>query len=299
MYPFLNLDYRGVDLNLECNQHDLGCTKRFVTDRDLTGMIVKYVIALGDGHNVTDFCAVVDAHTIEMVIPSQVTASAGTYSGQLIVLSQNQVAADFESWKAQVLAGTTPVLIDETTPVTDTSTEAAQTVNLSFVFKIIVYRSVYQNGDYFEGDLTKLITKIQADNERITKEYDRLRSAIETNTGDITQLKGKASTHDSRLDSAFTNLGQIAAKANENAGHIATLQSTATAMDTRVTGLSQGVAANRTHCDSEFDRLEKIIKGSEAGDLSAWKEQVLAGSTIVMIDDTAQAAASEGGEESG
>ena len=51
--------------------------------------------------------------------------------------------------------------------------------------------------------------------------------------------------------------------------------------------------------DSEFDRLEKIIKGSEAGDLSAWKEQVLAGSTIVMIDDTAQAAASEGGEESG
>lgn len=299
MYPFINLDYRGVDLIFECNQHDIGCRKHFVTDRDLTGMIVRYIVALGDGHNVTDFCTLIDAHTIEMVIPPQVTATAGTYNAQLIVLSQEQVASDFETWKAQVLAGTTPVVIDPDSAVSASTTEqSAQTVNLSFVFKIKVYESVYQNGEYFEGDLTTLINKIQQDNDRITKAYESLKIKVDINTNDITTLKEKVATQDTRIDNAFTNLGEIVTEVTENSMKIASLETGATAMDTRVTGLSQGVANNRTHCDEEVARLEGLISGSEAGEMALWKEQVLEGNTAVVINPI-EIAASEGGEENG
>ncbi len=70
-------------------------------------------------------------------------------------------------------------------------------------------------------------------------------------------------------------------------------------MDTRVTGLSQGMANNRTHCDAEVDRLEGLIGAREAGERALWKEQVLAGTTKVVIEPEEETAADEGGEENG
>ncbi|WP_305138431.1 hypothetical protein [Dubosiella newyorkensis] len=300
MYPFLNLDYRGIDLVMECNQHDIGCAKRFVTNRDLKGKIVKYVIALGDGHCVTDYCTLIDPHTIEMIVPPQVTASSGTYDGQIIVLSQDQVDSSFETWKSKVLAGMTQVVVEPLEANESVATsESSQLSDLSFVFKIRVFSSVYKNGDYFEGDLTKLITKIQQDNDRISKAYETLKRTIDTNTKDITDLKGKSTTHDSRLDNAFTNLGEIGAKATENASKISALEAEASTLNTRVTGLSQGVANNTTLFMQEIERVEGLISDGEAGALSVWKSQVLAGQTPVLIDDSPVSEANDGGDESG
>lgn len=293
MYPRIYLDHRSNLIRIECNQHDIGAIRHLVFDEDLTGKAVKYVISMSDGHNVTDWCTIEDDHhTVTMVIPPQITEIAGTYEGQFIVLSQSEINNDFETWKAQVLAGATPVLIEsDDTPINLPTTQKAQSATLSFIFQILVYESVYKNGDYFEGNLSKLITKIQSDNARITQENASMKTRLEA-------LEEKAEA----------------------------LEDEDEAMDTRVTNLSTAVGANRLHCDQEVARLEGLIADTDVGAFTqrltnveqkanatdGWKEQVLAGTTPVMIetedaaaDDTAesdaevQAAAEEEGEADG
>lgn len=311
MYPRIYLDHKSTLVKVECNQHDVGVIRHFVFDEDLTGKAVKYVIALDDGHNVTDWCSIEDDHhTVTMVIPPQVTEQSGAYDAQFIILSQNSIDNNFESWKAQVLAGSTPVMVETSdTPINEPTPQKAQSATLSFAFKILVFESVYANGDYFEGNLTELIAKIQADNARIVQENTSLKSRV-------TALEGKATTHDNRLDSAFANLGEIGTTVTQQgqtiANHttsIATLTNADTAFNTQITNLSTVVGNNKLHCDQEVARLEEAIQGSDAGDLSIWKQQVLAGATPVMIeteeaasdmnesDMEVQVAAEEGEEE--
>lgn len=277
MYPRIYLDHRSNLIRIECNQHDIGAIRHLVFDEDLTGKAVKYVISMGDGHNVTDWCTIEDDHhTVTMVIPPQITEIAGTYEGQFIVLSQSEINNDFETWKAQVLAGATPVMIEsDDTPINLPTAQKAQSATLSFTFRVLVYESVYANGDYFEGNLSKLITKIQADNARITQENASMKTRLEA-------LEEKAEA----------------------------LEDEDASMDTRVTNLSTAVGANRLHCDQEVARLEGLIADTDVGAFTqrltnveakanatdGWKEQVLAGTTPVMIE-TEDAAADGTTEE--
>lgn len=273
MYPRIYLDHRSQLIRIECNQHDIGAIRHFVFDEDLTGKAVKYVIGMGDGHNVTDWCTIEDDHhTVTMAIPPQITETAGTYEGQFIVLSQSEINNDFETWKAQVLAGSTPVMIEsDDTPINLPTTQKAQSATLSFTFQVLVYESVYANGDYFEGNLNALITKIKADNARITAENESMKARLTT-----LEEKTKA------------------------------LEDEDESMDTRVTNLSTAVGANRLHCDQEVARLEGLIADTDVGAFTqrltnveqkanatdGWKTQVLAGTTPVMIE-TEEAAADD------
>lgn len=303
MYPRIHLDHRSVLVTMECNQHDIGAIRHVVFEEDLTGKAVKYVISLSENHAVTDFCMIEDDHhTVTMVIPAQVTANAGSYDAQFIVLSQAEIDNSFEAWKAQVLAGTTPVMIETTeTAVEGTSAEKPLSATLSFAFKILVFESVYANGSYFEGDLNKLIIKIEADNARIVQENTSLKARLTT-------LESKAATHDNRLDSAFDNLGELGTTVTQQGQTIADHSTSITAFNTQITNLSAVVGNNKLHCDQEVARLEEAIQGSDTGELSLWKQQVLAGATPVMIETTetasdtnesdleAQTAAEEEGE---
>lgn len=265
MYPRIHLDHRSVLVTMECNQHDIGAIRHVVFSEDLTGKAVKYVIKMNETRTVTDWCVVGDDHhTVSMVIPAQITANPGSYDAQFIVLAQSDIDSDFEKWKAQVLAGTTPVMIESTEDAAadQPTSESAQSANLSFAFKILVFESVYANGNYFEGDLNSLIKKIQADNERITQENVSMKTRLTT-------VEGTAASH-----------------------------------TTQLTNLSTAVGQNRLHCDTEIERVEGMIEDTDVGALASrvtavegtanatdtWKTQVLAGTTPVMIE-TEEAAA--------
>ena len=305
MYPRIYLDHRSELIRIECNQHDIGAIRHFVFDEDLTGKAVKYVIGMGDGHNVTDWCTIEDDHhTVTMVIPPQITEIAGTYEGQFIILSQSEINNDFETWKAQVLAGTTPVMIEsDDTPINLPTTQKAQSATLSFIFQILVYESVYKNGDYFEGNLNKLITQIQADNARIAAENEAMKARLTT-------LEAKTAGHDNQIQSAFENIQSVATTAATHSQTLAdhttsieALEDEDESMDTRVTNLSTTVGTNRLHCDQEVARLEGLIADTDVGAFAqrltnveqkanatdGWKEQVLAGTTPVMIETEAVA----------
>lgn len=320
MGQIINLDVSGAPLKVECQQHDIGCIKRFVTETDLTGKVVKYVADLKeDGHTVTSWCQVLDAHTFEMVIPPQITAEPGTYSAQIIVISAQDEANDFQAWKALVLAGSTPVLIEGKGSAPSSSSQSADGANLSFVFSILVYPSVYANGSYFEGDLNGLIKKIEQDNARITKENDALKKKVadleegasnlsrsltalgQTVNGNTTEIKNLGSTVGSQGETLSslsgsvsslnetvgghgTSIGSINNSLTTLGGKVTTLESEKDTMSSDLTTLTETVTTNRQHCDSEVDRLEGLIQQSgEAGDLALWKEQVLAGATPVLI----------------
>ncbi len=315
MYPRIYLDHRSNLIRIECNQHDIGTIRHLVFDEDLTGKVVKYVIGMGDGHNVTDWCTIEDDHhTVMMVIPPQITEIAGTYEGQFIVLSQSEINNDFETWKAQVLAGATPVMIEsDDTPINLPTTQKAQSATLSFTFQILVYESVYANGDYFEGNLNALITKITAENARITAENARITAENEAMKARLTTLEAKAAGHDNQIQSAFENIQSVATTAvthsqtlADHTTSIKALEDEDEAMDTRVTNLSTAVGTNRLHCDQEVTRLEGLIADTDVGAFTqrltnleqkadatdGWKTQVLAGTTPVMIE-TEEAAADD------
>ena len=140
MYPVINTNYKGLDVVVECNQHDQGNVKRFTLENDLTGVSVRYVIKNQfTGSNVTDWCNVEDAHTVSMVIPVQITGEPGTYEAQLIFYTKEYITNSFETWKAAVLAGDTIVNVDhEDNLATVAETEAPSNAVSSFTFYINV-----------------------------------------------------------------------------------------------------------------------------------------------------------------
>lgn len=180
MYPLIYLDHNTGPINIECNQHDTGSIRYFVFDDDLSGKAVKYIVSLKDGHNVTDWCQIESDHrTVAVVIPPQVTEVAGTYQAQLIVLDQSAIDSSFELWKSQVLAGETSVVVENPTSTTSSQNDSPQTATLSFEFNILVYKSVYQNGDYFEGDFNKWIQKIEQSFINHDQRMDRLEELLQ------------------------------------------------------------------------------------------------------------------------
>lgn len=185
MYPLIKTKSKGVDVIVECTQYDQGNVKRFAVDRDLTGEAVRYVIDLKNGHKVADWCSVIDSHTIEMMLPYNCTQNIGTYDAQLLFYSQSQIADSFESWKADVLAGVTPVVVNRT------DTEASDTDNpdaaiASFLFTIKVYRSISAPGNVVENS-DQAVSAALADLDTLKAEYREIYSKMQAL--DLTQLR--------------------------------------------------------------------------------------------------------------
>lgn len=268
MYPVINTNYKGLDVIVECNQHDQGNVKHFTTENDLTGVSVRYVIKNQfTGSNVTDWCNVEDAHTVSMVIPVQITREPGTYEAQLIFYTKEYITNSFESWKAAVLNGDTVVNIDnvDTLPAAE-KTEAPSNAVSSFTFYIKVYPSVFQGSDQYEADLINTINRMQA----TLLQHD---SALESLRQQDTALSQNISKAQKAADDAAESAGTA------NTG-LANLEGTVTRQGTSITTL-------QTTSDRHTEQIT-ALQGSDVAGLSqtvssleTWKQQVLDGQTVV------------------
>ncbi|WP_289422698.1 hypothetical protein [Faecalibaculum rodentium] len=267
MYPVINTNYKGLDVVVECNQHDQGNFKSFTLENDLTGVSVRYVIKNQfTGSNVTDWCNVEDAHTVSMVIPVQITREPGTYEAQLIFYTKEYITNSFETWKAAVLAGDTIVNVDhEDNLATVAETEAPSNAVSSFAFYIKVYPSVFHESDQYEGDLLNAVNRMQA---QLLQHESVLESLRQQDTALSQNISKAQKAADDAAESAATNTG------------LANLEGTVTSQRTSITTL-------QTTSDRHTEQITALQGSNVAGlsqavsGLETWKQQVLDGQTIV------------------
>ena len=271
MYPVINTNCKGLDVIVECNQHDQGNVKSFTLENDLTGVSVRYVIKNQfTGSNVTDWCSVEDAHTVSMVIPVQITREPGTYEAQLIFYTKEYITNSFETWKAAVLAGETLVIVRQeegqaTAPTTD---EAPSNAVSTFTFYIKVFPSVFHASDQYEGDLLNTINRMQATLMSHDTELQALRQQDTALSQEISQAKQKADEAARSAETANTDLDSL---------------------QTTVTGQGQSISTLQTTMQTHEDKIT-TLEGSGVGSLSetvgvldTWKQPVLDGVTTVLI----------------
>lgn len=268
MYPVINTNYKGLDVVVECNQHDQGNVKHFTTENDLTGVSVRYVIHNHlTGSNVTDWCSVEDSRTVSMVIPMQITREPGTYEAQLIFYTKEYITNSFESWKAAVLAGNTIVNVDhEDNLATVAETEAPSNAVSSFAFYIKVYPSVFHGSDQYEGDLLNTINRMQAQ----LLQHDSALESLRQQDTDLSQ-----------------NISKAQKAADDAAASAGTANTTLTNLQTTVTSQGSTITTLQTTSETHAERLT-ALEGSDVGGLSetvsgleTWKQQVLDGQTVV------------------
>lgn len=268
MYPVINTNYKGLDVIVECNQHDQGNVKSFTLENDLTGVSVRYVIKNQfTGSNVTDWCNVEDAHTVSMVIPVQITREPGTYEAQLIFYTKEYITNSFESWKAAVLAGNTIVNVDhEDNLATVAETEAPSNAVSSFAFYIKVYPSVFHESDQYEGDLLNAVNRMQAQLLQHESVLESLRQQDTALSQNISKAKKAADDAAESAGTANTGLANLEGTVTSQRTSITTLQTTSDRHTEQITAL-QG---------SDVAGLSQAVSG-----LETWKQQVLDGQTIV------------------
>lgn len=268
MCPVINTNYKGLDVIVECNQHDQGNVKHFTTENDLTGVSVRYVIHNHlTGSNVTDWCSVEGSHTVSMVIPVQITREPGTYEAQLIFYTKEYITNSFESWKAAVLNGDTVVNIDnvDTFPAAE-KTEAPSNAVSSFTFYIKVYPSVFQGSDQYEADLINTINRMQATLLQHDSALESLRQQDTALSQNISKAQKAADDAAESAGTANTSLANLEGTVTSQGTSITTLQTTSDRHTEQITAL-QG---------SDVAGLSQAVSG-----LETWKQQVLDGQTVV------------------
>lgn len=280
MYPVINTNYKGLDVVVECNQHDQGNVKYFTTENDLSGVSVRYVIHNHlTGSNVTDWCNVEDSHTVSLVIPVQITREPGTYEAQLIFYTKEFITNSFESWKAAVLNGDTIVNIDnvDTLPEAE-KTEMPSNAVSTFAFYIKVFPSVFQGSDQYEPDLINAINRMQATLLQHDSELDALRNQDTALSQSISKAQKAANDAATSAETANTGLATLDGTVTSQGASITQLQTTTENHTTQITAL-QG---------SNVAGLSQAVSG-----LETWKQQVIDGLTVVDTATTEDPPAEE------
>lgn len=280
MYPVINTNYKGLDVVVECNQHDQGNVKYFTTENDLSGVSVRYVIHNHlTGSNVTDWCNVEDSHTVSLVIPVQITREPGTYEAQLIFYTKEFITNSFESWKAAVLNGDTIVNIDnvDTLPEAE-KTEMPSNAVSTFAFYIKVFPSVFQGSDQYEPDLINAINRMQATLLQHDSELDALRNQDTALSQSISKAQKAANDAATSAETANTGLATLDGTVTSQGASITQLQTTTENHTTQITAL-QG---------SNVAELSQAVSG-----LETWKQQVIDGLTVVDTATTEDPPAEE------
>ncbi|WP_290460003.1 hypothetical protein [Faecalibaculum rodentium] len=208
MYPLINTKAKGLDVIIECNQYDQGAIRNFRVDHDISGESARFVIDLKDGTKVTDWCKVIDSHTLQFVIPINCTRNEGTYEAQIVFYGKNHVTDSFERWKAAVLAGRERVLV--VPGIEDAGTATAQvdpdTAISSFAFKIIVSRSVHQDADVYQQLVEKWGEAIKTMQNEMKSQKNAIETAINKVTGQMDEMEKDYTEKIESVDSAKTQL---------------------------------------------------------------------------------------------
>ena len=216
MYPLINTKAKGLDVIIECNQYDQGAIRNFRVDHDISGESARFVIDLKDGTKVTDWCKVIDSHTLQFVIPINCTRNEGTYEAQIVFYGKNHVTDSFERWKAAVLAGQERVLV--VPGIEDAGTATAQvdpdTAISSFAFKIIVSRSVHQDADVYQQLVEKWGEAIKTMQNEMKAQKNAIETAINKVTGQMDEMEKDYTEKIESVDSAKTQLQEQIGRAH-------------------------------------------------------------------------------------
>lgn len=208
MYPLITTKAKGLDVIIECNQYDQGAIRNFRVDHDIRGESARFVIDLKDGTKVTDWCKVIDSHTLQFVIPINCTRNEGTYEAQIVFYGKNHVTDSFERWKTAVLAGQERVLVVPGIEDAGTVTDQVDpdTAISSFAFKIIVSRSVHQDADVYQQLVEKWGEAIKTMQTEMKAQKAAIETAISKVTGQMGEIEKDYTEKIESVDSAQTQL---------------------------------------------------------------------------------------------